>query len=292
MSGIIPQLVVNGLILGALLALLALAFSLSYFVREHFNLALLPLWLANGYLLWFGMHAAPTPLGLFGTLIVGAVLSIALGVMLVVGIYLPLHKRGMSDIFVPSLSLLIMGQSLFAIAFGPTPQLFNIGEALGRTDALIVGSIYVEPYQVTFMALALPILAVILVWTKLSKQGRLITALVENRELAAVVGINTRALTIVAYVVGSALLAPAAIVLAGSSGVGPYVGLAEFILAIAAALAAPVGNFVAVVAAAFAIGLLRELSLFWIPGHWQTSFALAVFIVAITLSRRASTSLR
>ena len=290
MLAIVPQLVANGLIQGILIAVLALGFALPYAIRDNFNLVHLFLWVVNGYLLWLAMLALPTPLGILGVLFFGIVLSALMGAALVTGIYLPLQRRGTTDIFIPSLALLIIGQSIFAIAFGPTPKLFNLGDAFGRTTAVVLGSVYIEPYQLLFLALSLPMLALCIVWLKLSKQGKLIAALVQNRDLAVIVGIDTRALTIIGYMIGSALLPPAAIAMSGSSGVGPYVGLGEFILAIAAALAAPVGNFLTVIFLALALGLFREVSLLWIPGQWQTTFALVAVMIMITIPRRSRTT--
>lgn len=287
MTDLLVPLVFNGIVLGTVLALVALGFSFGFAVREHFHLAHLSLWLIAGYILFLVVTWLPSVLGLVTGLLLAALVVALLAVGCVNRVYAPLQRRGAGDIFIASLALLTIAQSMLAILFGTKPRYFDIGTIFGGGIVWQWQAVYVEWFQAVFLALALPMLAGISIWLRLSRQGRLLGALVQNRELATIVGIDVPRIITVVYAIGAVPLALAAIVLVSQSGIAPYAGLQEFLLAIAAALAVRTGRFQAVIGAAYLLALIREISLIWIPGHWQTTVAVAAFVVLITVFRRA-----
>ena len=116
-------------------------------------------------------------------------------------------------------------------------------------------------------------------------QGKLVRAVISNRELSTIVGIDVERTVVMTYAAGGAILAPATIPLLSQTGLGPYGGLQEFVLAIAAAFAAAPQRIALVMIGGYLLALVREVSLLWVPGEWQTTVALSLFVVLVTVSR-------
>ncbi len=285
----LAQLIFNGLFSGTLLAVVAIGFALAHSVAGHFHVAHHALWIVATYMLALLAPLSPTILGLTLSIVMVALLSAALAVAVDRFVYQPLQQRGGVDIFVASLALLTVIQSALALAFGAKPIFPDVSPALG-TSALRLGPLFIEPFQVAFLAIALPLLLGIALWMQHSRSGRLMLSVVRNAPLATVIGVDVPRIVTLAYAIGALGLAPAAVVLASQSGASPYAGLQDFILAIAAAFAARPGRLGAVILMSYLLGLIREVSLLWVSGSWQTTIALLAFIALVCVTQRGSTA--
>lgn len=281
----VAQLVFNGLFSGTLLAVVAIGFALAHAVAGHFHVAHHALWIVATFVLYLLSQLTSTLIGLTIAMLIVALASAGAAIATDRFVYRPLQKRGGVDIFVASLALLTVIQSVLALAFGTKPLFPDFSAALG-TSALRIGPLFIEPFQAFFLAVAIPLLLGIALWMRRSRSGRLMLAVVRNAPLATVLGIDVPRIVTLAYAIGALGLAPAALVLASQSGAAPYGGLQDFILAIAAAFAARPGRLGAVILMSYVLGLIREMSLIWVSGSWQTTIALLAFIALVYITQR------
>jgi urea transport system permease protein len=129
------------------------------------------------------------------------------------------------------------------------------------------------------LALAIAGVAAISLYLTRTRSGRLIRAVMQNRQLAAVSGVATGRVDQLTFFLGSGLAGVAGVALTLIGPVGPTLGQAYIVDAFLVVVAGGLGQLRGAVIAAFAIGLLNSYVEFWTANG--ASFAKVVVFAAL-----------
>jgi len=131
---ILPQLILNSVIAGAIYALIALGFNLIYGVTKFFNLTHGVLAAVGGYAVFFFYKTLGW--NLFFSIIIGVLMAGLLGYLLDKIIYLPLRKRKAANmvLLVASLGAFTAIQAIIAIFF--TSQFQTLSNGAGESQKI------------------------------------------------------------------------------------------------------------------------------------------------------------
>lgn len=274
------QSAANALATGALFGLLGLSFGLIYSTTQILHFAHGSVYVCGAYLFYAIYAVADWPL------IPAAAVAIAgaslLGFAMMRFFYEPMIRRGTSGavVMIASLGLFIVIENLVVLAFGNDSCVMSKGPV---QQGLAFGNIYVTPLQLTTLAVALIVFAVVFVLITRSKLGRGLRAIADNSNVAEIVGINVKFLRYAVFAIGSMVLAIAAVLSGLDIGVSPGMGLSVVLIATVAAIIGGASNMFAGIAGGFLVGAIQSMGILWIDPRWQNLLIFSALIIVLVV---------
>ena len=293
-------LVVNGIFLGAIIALGAVGLTLIYGILNFANVAHGDYMTMGAYLALFMVGSVLSALGIEGQglgpftfgypLLLAlpvAVAVVAVGaIVLDVAIYRRLRDRGVSPVVLAMASLGV------AIALRGLVQIIWSGETQHyprefREVIRLPMDVRVPPDGI-FIAIVtiMLVVGVYLVLTR-TKMGKAMRATADNPELALVSGINTQRVVRWTWGMGAVLAATAGVLLAVfQAQLLPIMGWKFLIPLFAAVILGGIGNPYGALVGAFIIGVTSEVSTQWINPSYKPAVAFAIMIAVLLVRPR------
>ncbi len=128
----------------------------------------------------------------------------------------------------------------------------------------IAGVVYLN-YQILLIAMAFFVIIGLRLLIRRTRLGRLITAVVADREMAQSIGIDTNRIFIIAFSLGVFLAALGGALAMPTSGVAPGLGADTMVLAFAVAAIGGLGQIEGAALASLIVGFARVLAIYFVP---------------------------
>ncbi len=128
-----------------------------------------------------------------------------------------------------------------------------------------IGGIVYLNYQLLLIALAIAVAVGLRLMLSNTRIGKLIVAVVADRELAQIVGIDAPRVFVVAFTLGVFLAALGGSLASPTSGVAPGLGAEAIVLAFAIAAIGGLGQIEGAALAAVLVGLARAAAIYYFP---------------------------
>lgn len=128
-----------------------------------------------------------------------------------------------------------------------------------------IGGIVYLNYQLLLIALAVLVLVGLRVFIRRARLGRLLTAVVADREVSEAMGINTNQVFLIAFTLGAFLAALGGALATPTTGVAPGLGAETMVLAFAVAAIGGLGQVEGAALAALIVALARVLAIYYAP---------------------------
>ncbi len=277
------QLLATGLVVGSLYALCALGWGLIYGTTLHFHVAHGAVFSLAAYFAYVGQKVLHLPLA---AAVVAAILAAsAAGLLIDLLLYQQLERRGAlrTSLFIASLGLLILIENLLAIVFTPDPMRLDIGVL---DSSLVLGPVFLTWLHVLTVVLALAGYVALMLFLNRSRWGQAIRAAASSPEMARTVGIDIKRVHLLTYAIGSALAAPAGILVAMDVGAEPFRGTRFVLLASVAVIMGGIGSIPGALLGGLFLGLLENVGIWQLPSEWQSAISFGVFLLFIVLRPR------
>lgn len=272
---IVPQLILNSIIAGALYSLMALGFNLIFSTAKFFDVGYGAMAVVGGYAFFWLFKGLGWNLWLA---IVLAVLAAGLlGYLIDRFIYRTLRRRKASllVLLVASLGVFTALQALTAILF--TSQFRALGTS-GQRIFEIGGGVITQIQVVTLVA-ALVVLAGLAWMLNRTLFGKAVKAISDDGEVAEIVGVNTNRIIGWVFFIGSAIAALAGMLVGFDTGIEPTMGMNLLLKGVIAAIIGGVGNVYGGVVGAFLLGVVENFGIWQISGEWKDAIAFGLLIV-------------
>jgi len=273
------QLLVTGVINGSHYALLGIGFGLIFATTRIVHFAYGPVFTFAAYVGWAVSGSLGLPV--FVGLAAAIAAAVVLGLLSYALVYRPLELRN-APVLVPliaSLGLYILLENLVGIVFGTGVRVVEDFDP----GVHFVGPAYftsIQVWQVASLAIIGAGLAAFLRWTR---YGKAIMAMTDDPEMARVIGIDTVRITLLVFILGSAISAVPAMLILLKDGASTHMGFAAVFMAFVAVIVGGVGSLKGAAAGGFLLGLVQSLGLWQIPTDWQNSIAFVVLFLMIML---------
>ena len=270
MHDIVLQLL-NGLVVGSSLALVASGLALVFGVLDIVNFAQGELFMLGGYVLFFTLQAT----GNFGLgLLAAAVLVGLLGGAVLYGMVWPLLGRSQALPLLATLGLSLIIQQEATNTFNSTTR---------RVPAPIDLRIPVENvdypvYNLAIVAISAVLLAAGYLFLKYTRYGIWLRAVAENRPMAAALGVPVPRVYFLAFALSSGLAGLAGALLAPVVSVYTTVGSDVILNAFIVVVAGGMGNFRGAAMVALLLGEVEAVGSIWFRPVEVQVFALFLVI--------------
>lgn len=163
------------------------------------------------------------------------------------------------------------------LVFGVEPYFSDA--PLSMLGMVSIGGIYYTAYQLIVLPGAALLIMVLLSWFfGKTRQGKLITAVIEDYEIAQTLGINARRVYLITFTLGTMLAALGGALASPTTSLVPGIGADTIVLSFAIVAAAGLGHFQGAAITALIIGLGQALCV-----HLFSEVASVVPYVVMTL---------
>ena len=274
--GILVQLVLNGLIAGAIYALIALGFNLVYATTRFFNLAHGALAAVGGYsVFYFGQKLG---LPLWVAVLLGILIAGLVGWLLNKFIYEVLRGRQASNtvLLVASLGAFTVIQAIIAIIFSSQFQTLTRGFETRVYE--IFGGVITQN-QLIIMGLTVTISILLYLFLRFTVMGRMVRAISDDVEAARVVGIPVNRVIGFVFFIASAIAGLGGIMVGFETGIEPTMGMSLLLKGVIATIIGGIGNPFGGVLGGVLLGLIENLGIWKISAEWKDAIAFGVLIL-------------
>ena len=271
--------VINGLLAGAYYLLIALGLSLIFSLGGLVNLAHGAFYAIGAYL---AVKLAPA-VGFSGVLLVSPILVALIGLVIERFLFRRFYRADPSLGLLLTFGLAMVAEQTLRVVFGAAPLPFAIPDAL--RGQLLVGDFIYSRYRLFMLAIA--VVAVAALWYLLRRTpfGRVVRAGVQNPDMVAALGISLSPYMTAVVGISVALAALAGVLLAPITGVHPAMGseilTASFVVVVIGGL----GSFWGVVWAALIVGVVRGLTVYFMPAAAEASMYVLMLLVLLLRPR-------
>lgn len=296
----IPQLLADGLLTGAVVALGAIGVTFSLAILRfanfsHGDLLAVGAYAALGVLLLTGATAPGaagplnTPLGPFSfgwslplALVVGLVVAIGVALLLDRLVYRRLRRRSADPLTLvfASFGLALVLRSAVLLLFGHDPYQTS---AEIQMAVRLPGPILVMPDQILVFGATLGVLAALAFFLQRTRHGVAMRAVAENPALASIAGIDIAATVRLTWIVSAALAALAGVFYGVTVQLRPEMGINLLLPLFTAAILGGVGSVGGAVVGALVISLAESLATLAIPGTYKPMVAFVLLLVVLWL---------
>jgi len=282
------QHVANILILAARYAVTALGLSIVYRVSGCIDFAQGAMYLLGAYLAWVWASACGLPLA--AGIVLSSVCVGLIGMGVDAGVYRRVRgdKRAMLGIMLASFGVLVICQSSISLIFGD----ITLGLPRGPIEPgrLILGA-RVTDAQVAIILTATAVHLLCWFSDRGTRLGLKMKAVGDNRELAAITGVHTKAVFLLAAGIGSGLSGLAGAIISLDVDMQPSVGTEALLTAVLVALLAGSGRIGAIAVAGIVLATTKEMVGACVSFLWAESIVLGLVLTMLAvrpigLSRR------
>lgn len=280
------SILTDGLVYASYLFIVAAGLSLIFGVMKVLNIA-------HGAFYAFGAYGAATAVGvcfqrgwpLAGAL--AAMLAFAMAIGALVGIVLErgvlrlMYGKDEVIVALVTYAAFLVLEDVIVLVWGPgTLSAYQPLEAAGN---FTVGPLLLSGYDLGLVAVAIVLAVATYVGLRRTRAGRLLTAVIYDRETAAAFGVNVTVVFAVTFAIGAALGALAGAVMAPKIAVTLGIGVEVIVLAFAVVAIGGLGSMEGAVVGALLVGLARALAVQLMP---QVELFVIYAVMALVLAFR------
>jgi len=265
--------IVNGLVNGMILALVASGLTLIFGIMDIVNFAHGDLFMLGAYI---GTTAFLTTGSFWIALVASVVVMAVLGAALQVTALRPLLGRDPLTTILATFGLSLVIQNYALWQYGPVPR--KILEPVSGHFRLF----YVEYpwYRIVIALMSAAIIGALYLFMKYGKHGIWIRATTQDRVMAAAMGIPVPWVHTVVFAIGAAMAAASGVLFGPTVGINHAMGFDFTLRAFVVVVVGGMGNLGGSILASIFISLLESLATIWV----SPAQAVIVSFVALILT--------
>jgi len=284
------QQCLNGVTYGALIALIALGYTMVYGIIglinfAHGDLFMLGTFLTLTLIETFGLDAegasvAKLVVGLLAILPIVAIFCATLNLAVDRIVYKPLRRAPKLAPLVSAIGVSFIFQNVGLLWKGPAdlsvPNLVSQRNLLGDQPITFTIS------DLMLIVLVAAIMVALTLLVKYTRLGKSMRATSQNPVAAQLMGINVERVIGSTFVIGGALAGLAAVIYSLYIGtIGFQIGYINGLYAFTAAVVGGIGNIPGAVLGGFVIGMVRSLGSAYVEERWTTAIIFGILIVIL-----------
>jgi len=288
------QLLINGTTIGSYLALIALGYTMVYGIIELINFAHGDVYML-GFLIsltFLGILGVSRPLGgwelwviVFGVMFVTMLATGTINMVIDRLAYKPLRRAPRLAALITAVGASFMLENLAMIWKGPSqinyPRIFPaidiLNDVLGMKTAVLFTT-----KDVFLMGVTVPLMVVLNLFIRNTKMGKAMRATAQDREAAALMGVNVENVIRNTFFIGGALAGAAGMTVGIYLNTGRYLmGFDAGLLAFTAAVLGGIGNIGGAMLGGYVIGFLNAASDQYLSSEWTRALVFTTLILVL-----------
>ena len=272
------QLLIDGVLIGAVFALAAYGMALVWGVMNVINVAQGEFVILGGYVALYTYQAGVSP---FFGIPAAAIVMFAVGWIVYRAVVSRVVDKDLFTSLLATFGVSILFAQLANQLFGADMQ--SIDPALGTLN-LFDNQITVSLIKVVSFCLTLVIGALLVLFLRRARLGQAIRATAQNARAARLMGIDTDRIYAMTFSINAAICGAAGALVVMTWVIHPYIGLTYTIRSFMIVVVAGLGNLATLFVAALGLGVAENFAGFILGAQAQLAFVF-LLLVAILVGR-------
>lgn len=283
----IRQLLANGIIAGAIYALVGLGFAFVYRTVRFFHFAHGAVYAAGAYVAYATMQLVSSGVHesmssgvgeLVGAWVAGVAAAALVGVAIDRLVYLPLRRRKAPALIllIASFGAFIFLQNLLQLIFGA--QILTMRTGPVKEGHHVLGAVITD-VQIWIIVVSCLVLVGLVALERGTRTGKAMRAVADDSLATSVVGIDPERIILWAFLVGSALAGLAGILISYETNIEPTMGFNALLKGIIASIIGGIGSIPGAALGGLLLGLAENLGIWKLPAMWKDTIAFGLLIV-------------
>lgn len=276
----IQQFILNGLIAGAIYALVALGFTVIYRTVKFFHLAHGAVYTIGAYIGYTLAIQLKLPVVLAFIL---AMLSSAIaGILINIIVYRPLREKKASNLILllASFGIFIFVQNLIQLIYGAQTLSLRTGPV---KEGYAIFSAVITPIQIIILITSIVLMIALWFFIMKTKLGKAMRAVSDDPVAANIVGINPEKIIMISFALGSALAGVAGFLIGLETNLEPTMGFNMILKGIIASIVGGIGSIPGAMLGGVFIGLAENMGIAWLPSAWKDVIVFAILIIFLLI---------
>lgn len=268
---------INGIRTGSIYALIALGYTMVYGIAKMINFAHGDIIMIGAYSLYMLWSVAKLPL--LPAMLLTVVICAVLGVTIERVAYKPLRNAPSLAVLITAIGMSFLLQAVSLLLFGATPIK---SENIVRLKGFQVGSIMIPGLPILTLAVTVVCMTALTLFINKTKAGRAMRAVSEDKQAAALMGINVNRTISLTFAIGSALAAVAGILyLSQYKSLMPTMGALPGIKAFVAAVFGGIGSIPGAMLGGILLGIIEVMAKAYINSALADAIVFGVLVVVL-----------
>jgi branched-chain amino acid transport system permease protein/neutral amino acid transport system permease protein len=278
--GEVPQLLVNGVVAGTVLAVPAIGFTAIYAVLRFPNFTIA----SHATIGAFAGYVANTVGGwpAAAAVVAAFVVAGAFGVVNDELVLKPLRPAGALTTAIAAIALTIVLENVVRFVFGNDLRGYDLPI---RRD-WHVGGIRIGPQQVENLVIAAIAMGALFLFLAFTRTGKAMRAVADNPMLAGIKGIDADRVARLVNFFAMGLAGVGGMLLGLDTSIDPLMGFRVILSVFAAAVVGGLGSIPGAVVGALTVGIGEEISLLVLAPSYRTAVGFVAILLVLTLRPR------
>jgi branched-chain amino acid transport system permease protein len=272
------QLIVNGLLVGAIYALMALGMMVILGILRIINMAQGELYMLGGYF----CNLAMTQLGFsyFPAIVFAMLATGCVGVLMDRVVIRPFQRRPFYIVFLSTFAVSMMLQNAAALIWGPDP--LTVPSPFSVIP-IVIGPIFITTQKLFIFAVALITVAAFAAFLRYTRIGMAIRALARDRDAALLMGIDADRIQSITVGLGAALAAAAGALIGTMFSIYPTMGQLPLLKGFALVVMAGMGSVGGVFVAGLMLGVAEGLTAGFLSADYVDLVAFTTMLMVLMI---------
>ncbi len=280
---VLLSILIDGVIYASWLFIVALGLTLVFGVLRMLNIAHGSLYAIGAYaaasaVALFNGFGLPAPFSLLAMLLAALAVAVALAPVLERGLLRLFYGRDEVLILLVTYAVFLMLEDISKLIWGVNPYfVFEPRQLFGNVE--FAGLFYVG-YDLLLIVLA--VVCGLATWFGLNRTriGKIVLAVIHNRELSAAMGVNVARVYMLAFFVGVFLAALAGAFTSPLISVQPGISVSVIILSFAVVIIGGLGSIPGAAIGALIVGIARATAVYQVP---EAEIFIVYLVMAVVL---------
>ncbi len=267
--------VTNGVFMGTSYALVALGVTLIVGIMGIINFAHGEFYVLAGY--FSALFARGVGLDPVSSMLVAVVLVFLVGLVVERILIRPTYGEEMYSLIITFILYIIL-QNAYLVIFGPFPSK-PPSWVSGATN--LFGMFYYGNQRLASFAAAALVIAVFMIVMHKTWLGRVIRSVAMDREMAAMLGVNTARVNMLSFGLGCVLAACAGVILAPVFPITPTVGVGISLTAFVVMILGGLGSLTGCIVGGLLLGIVENLGVAYLSSGYKHLFGFVILILVL-----------
>lgn len=282
------SVLIDAIVYASYLFIIAVGLTLIYGVMKILNMAHGSLYALGAYVAttfigaWFG-HGLNGYASFVLLFVAAAVVGAVTGPLIERGLLRHLYGRDEVVLILVTYALLLILEDAIKLIWGV--ESYSAYQPYGLLGNLEIAGLAYTVYDVLLVAIAIAVGVALTLLVTRTRWGRLLQAVIHDRELSAAMGIDVSRVYLVTFTVGAMLAALGGALIAPKVSVVPSMGIEVIVLAFAVVVIGGLGSLPGAALGALIVGLVRSLAVHYLPEIELFSIYLVMALVLILRPR-------
>ncbi|OIO25832.1 hypothetical protein AUJ14_03340 [Candidatus Micrarchaeota archaeon CG1_02_55_22] len=270
------QILLNGIIAGAIYALVAAGFALVYSTARFVHFAHGAIVAGGAYALFFFFERLA--IGFWPAAVLAIAVAALLGWVCNELVYKPLRHRGATPLILllAGFALLVLIESLLLLIFGADVKVIRVLPVERGMD--FFGAI-ITPLQVVIVVVAALLLVGLHAFMSFTRLGRSLRAVASNKVVAQIRGISVEATYAKAFLLASAIAGVAGILVGMEYNLEPTMGTSLVIKGFTGAIVGGVDSVPGAILGALLLGVAENVAAWYLPSGYKDAVAFVLLFL-------------